>query len=201
MEGFYDVVAVAFGSVGVMLYRRQNYAFSSLAWGLAVFIHPRLLALLPVGMLAAYASVRRWSTLRWHERLALVLGTFAAIGALAFAIWIQPTVRLHALAQPNLVNVLRIGTHPTFVSAIFAIVLVFFAFILWRKDHRADAAIALFCGLAFSSQRYLTPWYWLLVLPWAVGPALSAASSSRLVGWAKVYLTTAFLVASLASKW
>jgi hypothetical protein len=201
MEGFYDIVAIACGSVGVELLRRQKPAYASLAWGLAVFIHVRLLALLPIAVIAMIATVRTWNAQTAKQRAALAVGMALTLGALTFAALIQPIVRLHATAQPGLLNVLRFGSSPIYIAIVYAVGLMVLVALLWREGNRQDAAIALFCGLAFGTQRYLTPWYWMLVVPWALGPSVNQAKSTPVGGVARTYLTVAFLFAAIASKW
>jgi hypothetical protein len=198
IEGMYDIVAVALGSLAVEWARRQRHADASLLWGLAVSVHPRLLALLPISILAIVNAFRNWKAQSLRERFALILGAFFVAGGLFFAVWIQPSVRLRAAALPHLANVLRVGQHP--INAIFGLALIALVGVLWQEGNRWDAAIALFCGVAFCFQPFLTPWYWFLVLPWALGPAVATVKMTNWGAIARASLTVTFLVASLAFK-
>ena len=67
-----------------------------------------------------------------------------------------------------------------------------------------DAVTVLFGGLAFGTQRYFAPWYWLPMLPWAMAPAPSAEGSlrmSKLGAAARVIVVVGFFVASNAQRW
>jgi hypothetical protein len=220
MEGFYDVAAVALASwAQVFAQRRARLPYAALFWGLAVIVHSRMLALLPLAMLSTIGAALQWRTLARIERACVVLGATLLVGALGYAIAIQPIIALHAAAQPK--NILRPGSDHPLVVVLFAVMLVVLVWRLWREHARIDAVMVLFMGLAFGSQRYLTSWYWLLALPWALtahqpGPLLQTAgtsgstdvsdsvsspglSSTQIA--ARVLIVTSFYLASQAGTW
>jgi len=84
----------------------------------------------------------------------------------------------------------------------FFATLVVLAVLLAREGSWVDAAVVVFGGLAFSAQRYLAPWYWLPMLPWALGPARSPSGAmSKTAALARVIMVAMFHLASIASRW
>jgi hypothetical protein len=201
IEGFYDVFAVGVASLGVHALLTRKPASGVLSLGMAGLIHARLIALGPIGALAAWDALRGRRRLSRGEWLAFGVGALAAAGALAFAVWIQPTLALHAAWSSGLKNVThpgaRTGNGPVIA---YAAITLGFVWQLWREGSRRDAVILALCCVAFSTQRYLTPWYWLLILPWSMMPSLDG-KETRTTGWARATMTFVFYLASLASKW
>lgn len=230
MEGFYDVAAMTLASwANVLAQRHDRWGTSALLWGLAVFVHPRMLALLPLAALPFLGTLKHWRLQTITARTLWLLGAALFAGALLFAWAIQATVALHAASQPELKNVLRPGGGgPLLVVIAYATMLVALAFLLFKQAQsnpsqgaRADAIVVLFMGFAFATQRYLTSWYWLLALPWALTAPLPersfwapraitdrGAASTPSAPWlsypqvaARALMTLTFYVASQAAKW
>jgi len=204
LEGFYDVVAVALASLGFEAARRQRDAWAALAAGLCVLVHPRLFMLLPALALILLAGARGWSKLVPRERALFVAGVVAFLTGLAFAAMIQTTVSLHAVKQPP--NPIGPGRGPWPLVTGFALTMFGLSLALFRENSRRDALTVLCGGLAFASQRYLAPWYWLPVLPWAMAPPASSTAElvpkmSRLEAISRVVLVFAFFTASNALRW
>jgi hypothetical protein len=177
VEGMYDVVAIALAAYAIERASHGTYGGAVLAFGAAVFIHARLLALAPMFAFMMFEGLRSWRTLPGASRLALLGGgvLFAMSGI--FAVLIQST--LHGLAEVQLVNMYRPGSGYPIVALAYGLALVGFAVFFWRQGARLDASLVLFCGLAAASTRYLASWHWLLVLPWALGPALGRVGEPK----------------------
>ena len=85
--------------------------------------------------------------------------------------------------------------------------MVWLATALWRKNERSDAILVLFAAAAFSSQRYLCPWYWLPIVPWALLPSrrvragADPARMSAIGAFARVAVTVVLYVASNIERW
>jgi hypothetical protein len=178
MEGFYDVAAVALASWAQMMASdRRRFGVSTLLWGLAAIVHSRMLALLPLALLPSLGALLQWKWQSNRGRAAWLVGAALLLGALCFAVWIQPTVALHAASAASFKNVLRPnGGGPLWVVLAYGVLLLYLTRRLWSTHARVDAATVLFMGLAFASQRYLVSWYWLLALPWAFTAPLSIAN-------------------------
>jgi hypothetical protein len=201
MEGFYDVGAVAIASLGFDAARRQRYGIACCLSGLAVITHPRLLLLAPLFFAVFWFTAQAWRTLDLRAKLTAVSGAALFTGALAYAAVIQGVVSLHARAQP--LNPARPSGQLLFV--LYATSLLVLVGLLLRQRSRLDAAVVAFAGLAFSTQRYLAPWYWLPILPWTAAPPLGPAgltpalSKTSLI--ARVVVLVLFFVASNIQRW
>lgn len=202
MEGFYDVVAVALVSLGFEAARRRRHELASFSGGLAVLVHPRLFMLAPSIAAEFVPAARAWRKLSGAQRAWFVGGVVLFLGALGFAYLIQSTVTLHAVKQPP--NPVFPGRGPWLpVTSYWAVILGFTALLL-REGSRRDAVTVLFGGLAFGTQRYFAPWYWLPMLPWAMAPAPAADGSlelSKTAALARVAVVVLFFVASNAQRW
>jgi hypothetical protein len=201
MNGFFDVFAVAVASLGVYALRAQKPAYCVLSFGCAGLVHSRLLALGSIGALSAWDALRTRRRLSVGEWSAIGVGMAAGAGALAFSVWIQPTLALHAAWWSGVVNV----THPGDRSGIgfflaYAAVVLGLTYWLWREGSQRDALVLSLCCVAFSTQRYLRPWYWLLVLPWSMMPKLDTTDTPA-NEWSRAAITLVFFGASLASNW
>lgn len=202
MEGFYDIAAVALTSLGFEAARRRNHALASFSGGLSVLVHPRLFMLAPPIAWEFLPATRAFRKLSARDRALLVGGVLLFVAALGFAYMIQTTVSLHAAKQPP--NPVCPGRGPWLPVLAYAAVIVGFTGLLWREGSRLDAATVLFAGLAFGTQRYLAPWYWLPVLPWAMAPAPSKGGSlamSKTAAAARLVVVAMFFVASNAQRW
>ncbi|HEY3500916.1 MAG TPA: glycosyltransferase family 87 protein [Polyangiaceae bacterium] len=201
MEGFYDVGAVAFAAVGLEAARRERFGLACLLCGLTVIVHPRLLMLAPLFGAVFWFAGRAWPRLDVPQKIAGVTGALLFAGGLAYALIIQNVVSLHALAQP--LSPARPGAQPFFL--IYAATLVTLVSLLLRRRSWLDAAVVTFGALAFSSQRYLAPWYWLPMLPWAMAPALREHGRleplSRTAAAARVLVVALLFVASNVQRW
>ena len=200
IEGMYDVIAIAAAAYGIEYTRREEHGKSALAWGVATLVHSRLLALGPLFAYAAFRGVKAWPRSTRAERAQLVGGGALYAGALAFAALIQPTVARNAAVQPHRINLFHPLHGPVWSDALYGVIVTGAAIALWRRGHRWDGALVGFAAVAFATQRYLTPWYWLLVLPWALGPAREQVSSPRVRAIAQIALTVLFFVGSVASS-
>ena len=206
MNGFYDLWAVALASAGLAAIRKRQLGAGALMLGASAFIHPRMLILSPLFVLVALDTARQWRRLGRAEQLACVGGAALLASAYAFAIAIQGTVRLHALSHQT-ANVVRPGGGSWAIAAAYGAFMVWLATALWRKNERWDAVLVLFAAAAFSSQRYLCPWYWLPILPWALLPSLRArdgaapARLSAIGAFARVAVTVVLYVASNIERW
>jgi len=203
MEGFYDVCAVALAAVGLEAARRRQHGFACLAVGLAVFLHPRLFMLGPLYLVVFWWAARAFRDLTPRARLEVVGGAVLVACGLVFCVLIQRVAGLHSLRQPP--NPVRLGGGPWFSVVAYATVLLTLAWLLLRQGSRIDAAVVLFGGLAFGTQRYLAPWYWLPMLPWALAPAPSSERIPALMGKtaavARVAMVGALFLASNAPRW
>lgn len=201
MEGFYDVGAVALAAVGLEAARRERFGLACLACGLSVMVHPRLLMLAPLLAVVFSFAARARRRLTSGEKLATLGGALLFAGGLAYALIIQRVVSLHALAQPP--SPVRPGAHPLFF--VYALMLATCVVLLARQRSWLDAVVVAFGALAFSSQRYLAPWYWLPVLPWAMAPALAEhgalRSLTKTAAVTRVLLVAVFFVASNILRW
>ena len=202
MEGFYDIAAVALTSLAFEAGRRRKHALGSFSGGLAVLVHSRLFMLAPPIAAEFLPAARAWRRLSSRERALLVGGVVLFVAALGFAYMIQATVSLHAAKQvPSPVCP---GRGPWLSVVTYAAVILGFTALLFREGSRLDAATVLFGGLAFGTQRYLAPWYWLPMLPWAMAPAPSGDGSlkmSKTAAAARVVVVVMFFVASNAQRW
>lgn len=126
-----------------------------------------------------------------------------AITDAIFSALIQRTVALHAVVQPP--NPVRLGGGPWPLVLAYAALVLALAGLLLKQGSRVDAAVVLFGALAFGSQRYLAPWYWLPMLPWALAPSPSGgrahAPMSKLGGLARAAMVGTFFLASNAPRW
>jgi hypothetical protein len=203
MEGFYDVCALALAAVGFEAARRRQHGGACLAVGLAVFMHPRLFMLGPLVAVTLFWAGRASRTLELRSRIAVLLGALFVAAGLVFSALIQGTASLHALVQPP--NPVRLGGGPWLVVIGYAVALGTLAWLSFKQGSRIDAAVVLFGGLAFASQRYLAPWYWLPMLPWALAPAPSERvvplPMSKLAAVARVGVVGMFFLASNAPRW
>jgi len=202
MEGFYDIAAVALTSLGFEAARRRHHALASFSGGLAVLVHSRLFMLAPPIAWEFVPAARAWKKLSARDRALLVGGVLLFVAALGFAYMIQATVSLHAAKQPP--NPVCPGRGPWLPVLGYAAVILGFSTLLLREGARLDAATVLFGGLAFGTQRYLAPWYWLPMLPWAMAPAPSAGGAlemSKTAAAARFVLVLMFFVASNAQRW
>jgi hypothetical protein len=202
MEGFYDIAAVALTSLAFEAARRRKHALGSFSGGLAVLVHPRLFMLAPPIAWEFLPAARAWRTLPGRERALLVAGVVLFVAALGFAYMIQATVSLHAVKQPP--NPVCPGRGPWLPVVAYAAVILGFTALLWREGSRLDAVTVLFGGLAFGTQRYLAPWYWLPMLPWAMAPAPQtdgSAKMSKTAALARFVVVVMFFVASNAQRW
>jgi hypothetical protein len=181
LEGMYDVTAIALGAVAFECARREKFGMSCLAFGAATIVHARLLALSPIFAFAFLGALRSWRSSTTIERLALGTGTALFGATLAFAAWIQPALK-QLTNVDSYTNIYRPTVGPPLVVLGFACTIAALAAYAWRKNERWDAAMLLFCMCAFASTRYLAAWHWLLVLPWALGPAFAQVRSARAVG-------------------
>jgi hypothetical protein len=202
MEGFYDIAAVALVSIAFEAGRKQKPGLAAFSGGLSVLVHSRLFMLGPAIAAEFLPGLRRFRSLGWRERALFVAGVGCFLGALCFAYMIQKTVSLHAAKQVP--NPLLPGHGPWFVFAVYWGTVAVLAGLLWREGSRLDALTVLLGGLAFGTQRYFAPWYWLPMLPWAMAPAPSATGSlamSRTAAAARVIVMVGFFVASNAQRW
>jgi hypothetical protein len=202
LNGFYDLWAIAFASMGFAAARERRFGAAALMLGLSAFIHPRLLILTPLFVIVAFATAREWRRLGGAAQVAVAGGALLLASAYAFAIAIQGTVRLHAISHQS-ANVIRLGGGSLPIALAYSAFIAGLVFALWRKNERWDALFVLFAAAAFSSQRYLCPWYWLPILPWALMPSLrpssdqkATAASPALATFARVTVTGLFFVAS-----
>jgi hypothetical protein len=202
MEGFYDIAAVALVSLALEAGRQKRAGWAAFSGGLSVLVHPRLFMLAPAIGGEFWSALRSWQKLAWRERALFVAGALCFLGAAAFAYTIQTTVTLHAAKQVP--NPLLPGHGPWWSIAGYWGTIVLLACLLFREGSRMDAVTVLFGGLAFGTQRYFAPWYWLPMLPWAMAPAPSAEGSlrmSKLGAAARVIVVVGFFVASNAQRW
>jgi hypothetical protein len=203
IEGFYDVCAIALASLAIEAARRRSLGISCLLWGLAMTIHSRLLALSPLCLFAFVDTARSFRLLARKERIAAALAICLVTGAFAFAFLIRHTVRLHAASQPELRNILRPGSGPVLIVFLYAVLVAGLGISLYRAKEKRDAFVLVFLAAAFAAQPYLTPWYWMLALPWAMVTYAEQNPSAgyRIRAVARVAITGIFYIASLAAKW
>jgi len=203
MEGFYDVCAVALIAVALEAARRRQHGLACFTAGLGVFMHPRLLMLGPLYVLMLWGAARAFRSLGRRQQAAVVLGACFGVCAVVFSALIQRVAALHALVQPP--NPVRLGAGPWASVIVYTVVVIIAAGLLLRQSARADAAVVLFGGLAFASQRYLAPWYWLPMLPWALAPAPTAEARpvpmSKTAALSRVAMVGLFFLASNAPRW
>lgn len=201
MEGFYDVFAVGVASLGVEALRKQRSASACFYFGLAVVIHSRLLMLGPLCAFAFLSAAQSFRTLTASGRVLSVLGAVLFGIGLLFALLIQQTLVLHAAAQ--VISVVHPGGQ-WFILAGYTAILIALAALLYSRGSRLDALIVLFAGVAFSSQRYLKPWYWLSILPWAMvsvqAPDPRRFTMPALGNIARVLVLALFYFACIASR-
>lgn len=201
MEGFYDVGAVALASLGLDAARRQRHGSACLLSGLAVITHPRLLLLVPLFLAVFWSAARAFRSLDRRAQAAALGGAVLFAGGLAYALIIQGVVSLHAQVQP--LN----PTRPTgqWLFVVYATTLVVLVVLLLRQRSRLEAVVVAFAGLAFSTQRYLAPWYWLPILPWIAAPPLLANGATKALTrtalGARVLVLVLFFVASNIQRW
>jgi hypothetical protein len=196
-EGLYDTAAVASAVLGIHLQRQRRFGFAALSWGLAVLVHSRLLGLLPLCALSMVQGLQAWKSAKWSERIALVCGLSLFVTALGFAGVIQSIVRLHASNASWLRNILRPEPGNFVIQALYAALLLGLLIWLLRVKSYLDASTVLVVGVAFAVQRYLGPWYWLLVVPWAISGTASGRRMLRAEAIARASLAVSFVVACL----
>jgi hypothetical protein len=200
MEGFYDIAAVALAAAGFEAARREKHGLASFSGGLSVLVHSRMFMLAPPIAATFWPALQRWRSLTARERVLFVAGVVAFVGALAFVYMIQATVALHAAKQVP--NPICPGRGPWLTVLGYAAIIVGFSALLLREGARMDAVTLLFGGLAFGSQRYLAPWYWLPMLPWALeAPAGKRLEMSWTQAAARVAVVVLFFVSSNAQRW
>jgi hypothetical protein len=202
MEGFYDVLAVATASVAFQAARRRQHGLAALLAGFAVSLHPRLFMLLPLFGAIFWAAGRAWAALAARARAATLLGVLLVAGACVYVVLIQRVLSLHAVVQPP--NPVRPGVGPWPAVVGYFFVLAAVSAQLFRHGSRLDGVAALFGGLAFASQRYLAPWYWLPLLPWALAPERlhsSATPTSKRGAIARVLVVAMCWLACVAPRW
>jgi hypothetical protein len=202
MEGFYDIGAVALASIAFEAGRQRRPGLASFSSGLSVLVHPRLFMLAPPLLAEFWPALRRFRELTPRERALVVAGVVCFAGAVAFAYMIQSTVTLHAIKQPP--NPLIPGRGPWYLVVGFWGLILALVLLLLREGSRLDALTVLIGGLAFGTQRYFAPWYWLPMLPWALSPAPSATGSLRMsktAAAARAIIVVLFFVASNAQRW
>jgi hypothetical protein len=207
MNGFYDGVAIALASLGFVAIRARRFGAGAIMLGLSAFVHPRVLVLTPLFVLVALATAREWGRLRRGAKVAAGAGALLLASAFAFAVAIQSTVRLHAISHQT-ANVLRPGAGSWWIAAAYGGFIAALAIVLWRRNERWDAVLVVFAAAAFGSQRYLCPWYWLPILPWALMPSLRLSSIEKatttltpVAAFARVSVTALFYVASNIERW
>lgn len=204
MEGFYDVFSVGVASLGFEATRKQKHGLACICAGLAILIHPRLLMIGPLYAVTFIAAARAFRTLSPGARSGMALGAVLFAAGVAFALWIQSTVVQHAVGQAA--SVVHPGREPLAIMVAYAMIIVGLAALLYKRGYRLDAAVLLCAGLAFSSQRYLKPWYWLPMLPWAMASIHHARASERftlpsLAAVARVSVVVMFYFSCISSRW
>jgi hypothetical protein len=197
-EGMYDIAAVAAATAAVFLHTRKQFAYAALLWGLAAIVHSRLLGLLPLAGLSMLQASRAWSLAPRLERIALVFGAGLYAAALGFAVAIQSTVKLHAVNAFWLRNVLHFSPGNLLIPLCYVALLIALCVLLLRAKSYADAATVLVAGAAFIALRYLGPWYWLLIVPWAVLPPVHGRTMRPVESYARIALTLTLVAACLA---
>lgn len=197
-EGFYDFAAVAAGIVGVALQRNRQFGYAALGWGLAVLIHSRLLGLLPLASLSMLEAVRAWPQEKVKQRAAFALGLTCFVGALAFAALIQPVVQLHSANAAGLRNILRPESGNIVIPILYAGLVLGLGSALVRAKSYVDAVVVVGVGAAFVLQRYVCPWYWLLIVPWSISAQRDGLAMLKVEAYARTAMTTVFIAACLA---
>lgn len=166
----YDMIAVLLASLAVIAYLEKHRLQSICLLSIAVFLHLRVIYLLPLGLFASYEWIRSHASLslpklRSTQLSPLIVSLICVSLAVLTLVWNEPYFKISALYDLNSLHWSKLGSG-NWAETLWLVLGLASLFIYWAKERQWLLLIsASWITFMLLQTRLMREWYVLFLFP------------------------------------